>query len=124
MKHSTASAFGLQSLLFSKEEIATCFLRYPTDRELEFMSYFHGIQSILLPDELLRLRKLHNRGRIGYSLVAILGIQILKLHYRQPTMKETLLLLLKMRFSEIFWASVGYQAQLRPVDWPGWLRRL
>ncbi|NCB28034.1 MAG: hypothetical protein EOM62_21660, partial [Bacteroidia bacterium] len=93
MPYSTPSAFGLQSLLFSKEELSACFFRDPTDRELEFMSYFHGIQSLLSSDELLRLRKLHNRGRIGYSLIAMLGIQLLKTHYRQPTMKETLLLL-------------------------------
>ena len=93
MPYSTPSAFGLQSLLFSKEELSACFFRDPTDRELEFMSYFHGIQSLLSSDELLRLRKLHNRGRIGYSLISILGIQLLKTHYRQPTMKETLLLL-------------------------------
>jgi len=93
MTHSTPSAFGLQSLLFSKEELSSCFFRDPTDRELEFMSYFHGIQSLLSSDELLRLRKLHNRGRKGYSLIAMLGIQLLKTHYRQPTMKETLLLL-------------------------------
>lgn len=93
MKHSTSSTFGLQSLLFSKEEISTCFFRNPTDRELEFMSYFHGVQALLSPDELFGLGKNHIKGRIGYNLIAILGIQLLKTHYRQPTMKETLLLL-------------------------------
>lgn len=93
MNHSTSSTFGLQSLLFSKEEISTCFFRNPTDRELEFMSYFHGVQSLLSPNELFELRKSHLKGRIGYDLIAILGIQLLKTHYRQPTMKETLLLL-------------------------------
>lgn len=93
MTHTTSSAFGLQSLLFSKEEISSCFFRGPTDRELEFMSVFHGVQSLISPDELFQLRKIHSKGRIGYDLIAILGIQLLKLHYRQPTMKETLLLL-------------------------------
>jgi len=51
MTHSTPSAFGLQSLLFSKEELSSCFFRDPTNRELEFMSYFHGIQSLLSSDE-------------------------------------------------------------------------
>ena len=93
MTHSTSSAFGLQSLLFSKEEISSCFFRGPSDRELEFMSYFHGVQALRSPDELLQLQKIHSKGRIGYDLIAILGIQLLKLHYRQPTMMETLLLL-------------------------------
>ena len=93
MTHSTSTAFGLQSLLFSKEDLSTCFFRDPTNRELEFMSYFHGVQSLLSSDELLQLRRYHIKGRIGYDLIAILGIQLLKIHYRQPTMKETLLLL-------------------------------
>ena len=87
MTHSTPSAFGLQSLLFSKEELSSCFFRDPTDRELEFMSYFHGIQSLLSPDELLRLRKLHNRGRIGYSLIAMLGIQELSERDRRVVLR-------------------------------------
>jgi hypothetical protein len=57
------------------------------------MSFFHGVQSLLSSDELLQLRRYHIRGRIGYDLIAILGIQLLKLHYRQPTMQSTLLLL-------------------------------
>jgi hypothetical protein len=39
------------------------------------------------------LRRGRCRGRAGYDLLSILGIMLLKLHYRQPTMKETLLLL-------------------------------
>jgi hypothetical protein len=93
MTHSTPAAFGLQSLLFSKKDLSPCFFREPTNRELEFMSFFHGVQSLLSSDELLQLRRYHIWGRMGYDLIAILGIQLLKLHYRQPTMQSTLLLL-------------------------------
>ena len=43
--------------------------------------------------ELTRLRRGSIKGRVGYDLLSILGIMLLKLHFRQPTMKETLLLL-------------------------------
>jgi hypothetical protein len=93
MTHSTPTTFGLQSLLFSKDDLSLCFFRPPTDRELEFMSFFHGVQSLLSFEEVLQLRRCHTRGRTGYDLITILGIQLLKIHYRQPTMRETLLLL-------------------------------
>ena len=93
MTHSTSSTFGLQSLLFPRAELASCFFSPPSDRELEFMSFFQGVQSLLSTDEVLSLRRGHYKGRKGYNLITILGIQLLKLHYRQPTMKETLLLL-------------------------------
>ena len=93
MTHSTPTTFGLQSLLFSKDDLSSYFFRNPTDRELESMSFFYGVQSLLSSDELLQLRRYHIKGRRGYDLIAILGIQLLKIHYRQPTMKETLLLL-------------------------------
>lgn len=93
MAHSTSNTFGLQSLLFSSDDFSSCFFRRPTDRELEFMSFFHSLRSLLSSDEVSQLRRCHIKGRTGYDLVAMLGIQLLKLHYRQPTMQSTLLLL-------------------------------
>ena len=93
MAHSTPTTFGLQSLLFSSDDFSSCFFRKPTNRELEFMSFFHAVQSLLSTDETSRLRRHHTKGRTGYDLVSMLGIQLLKLHYRQPTMQSTLLLL-------------------------------
>ncbi|MBI9095158.1 MAG: transposase [Sphaerochaeta sp.] len=93
MTHSTPAAFGLQSLLFSQDDLSSCFFRRPTDRELEFMSFFHSLRSLLSSDEVSQLHRYHIKGRTGYDLITMLGIQLLKIHYRQPTMKETLLLL-------------------------------
>ena len=49
--------------------------------------------SCSLSCELAGLRRGSIKGRVGYDLLSILGIMLLKLHFRQPTMKETLLLL-------------------------------
>lgn len=93
MSYSTPTSFPLQSLLLLKEDFSSCFFRKPTERELEFLSFFHAIQSLLSSHELRMLHTYHSKGRIGYDLLSILGIQLLKLHYKMSTMKETLLLL-------------------------------
>lgn len=93
MVHATPSSFGLQSLLLSTADFSSCFFRNPTERELEFLFFYQSVQSLLSSEESRRLRRHHFRGRIGYDLLAILGIQLLKIHYRQQTIKETLLLL-------------------------------
>ena len=92
MAHSTPTSFGLQSLLLSKDDFSSCFFRRPTDRELEFLSFFNAVRSLLSSDEARQLRRYHCKGRIGYDLLSILGMQMLKTHYRQQTIKETLLL--------------------------------
>jgi hypothetical protein len=51
MAHSTPSPFGLQSLLLSKDDFSSCFFRKPTDRELEFLSFFNAVRSLLSSDE-------------------------------------------------------------------------
>lgn len=93
MHHSTPMKASLQSLLFSHQDISTCFSRKPTERELAFQSVFKSVQSLLASEESIQLSRFHSKGRTGYDLMAILGIMLLKLFYRQPTMKETLLLL-------------------------------
>lgn len=93
MAYSTPSSFGLQSLLLSKDDFSSCFFRAPTERELEFLSFYQNVQSLLSPDEALQLRRHHRRGRVGYDPLCILGINLLKLHYRLQTIKDTLLLL-------------------------------
>ena len=93
MTHPTPNTSSLQSLLFDTEDFSSCFFREPSDRELEFLSYYTAVQQLLSPAELIGLRRGRCRGRAGYDLLSILGIMLLKLHYRQPTMKETLLLL-------------------------------
>jgi hypothetical protein len=93
MTHTTPNTSSLQSLLFTCEDFGSCFFREPSDRELEFLSYYTAVQQLLSPAELIGLRRGRCRGRAGYDLLSILGIMLLKLHYRQPTMKETLLLL-------------------------------
>lgn len=93
MAYSTPNTSSLQSLLFDTEDFSSCFFRKPSDRELEFLTFFTTVQQLLSPSELKGLRRSRIRGRVGYDLLSILGIMLLKLHYRQPTMKETLLLL-------------------------------
>ncbi len=93
MSHSTPTNFPLQSLLLSNDDFSSCFFRNPTDRELEFQSFFLAMQSLLSYDESRKLRKYHRKGRIGYDLISILGVQLLKLHYKVQTIKDTLLLL-------------------------------
>ncbi|MEA4865014.1 MAG: transposase, partial [Sphaerochaeta sp.] len=93
MTHPTPNTSSLQSLLFDTEDFSSCFFRKPSDRELEFLSFYTAVQQLLSPAELIGLRRGRCRGRAGYDLLSILGIMLLKLHYRQPTMKETLLLL-------------------------------
>lgn len=51
------------------------------------------MQSLLTPDELHRLHRSHRRGRLGYDLLPILGIILLKLHHQVRTVKGTLSLL-------------------------------
>ncbi len=93
MSYSTPTNFPLQSLLLSNDDFSSCFFRNPTNRELEFQSFFLAVQSLLSCDESRKLKKYHRKGRIGYDLVSILGIQLLKLHYKVQTIKDTLLLL-------------------------------
>jgi hypothetical protein len=93
MNNSTLTPSSLQSILFSHNDLSSCFFRKPTDRELEFMSYFHTVQTLLTSDERIQLSRYHTVGRIGYDLLSIFGILIVKLHYNQRTMKDTLLLL-------------------------------
>ena len=93
MAYSTPNTSSLQSLLFDTEDFGSCFFREPSERELEFLSLYATVQQLLSPGELTRLRRGTIRGRVGYDLLSILGIMLLKLHFRQPTMKETLLLL-------------------------------
>jgi hypothetical protein len=93
MAHSTPSSFGLQSLLLSKDDFSSCFFRNPTERELEFLSFYQAVQSLLTSDEARQLSRHHIKGRVGYDPLCILGINLLKLHYRLETVKDTLLLL-------------------------------
>ncbi|MDD3056856.1 MAG: transposase [Sphaerochaeta sp.] len=93
MAHSTPPPMSLQSLLFRREDFSGCFFREPSEREREFLSYFHAVQSLVSPDELRLLRRRGSTGREGYGLLPVLGIQVLKLHYRLASMKEALLLL-------------------------------
>jgi hypothetical protein len=93
MSHSIASIFPLQSLLISKDELSSCFFRTPTTRELEFQEVFTTVQLLLSSDERRKLLRYHKKGRIGYDLVTIFGIQLLKLHYKVQTTKDTLFLL-------------------------------
>jgi hypothetical protein len=57
------------------------------------IGYRKGVQSLLTCDELHRLQRSHRRGRIGYDLLPILGIMLLKLHHQVRTVKGTLALL-------------------------------
>lgn len=93
MEYFTPKTTSLQSLLFTCDDFSSCFFRKPTARELEFLTFYSAVQQLLSFDELRGLRRGGRRGRVGYDLLSILGIMLLKLHYRQPTMKETLLLL-------------------------------
>ncbi len=93
MAYTIPSTFGLQSLLFTSEDLSSCLFRKPTAREREFLQFLQAVQGLLTPEEQQALSRNHTRGRLGYELKSILGIQLLKLVYRQPTMKETLLLL-------------------------------
>lgn len=93
MQHSTPMTDSLQSLLFFHHDVSSCFFRKPTERELAFQTVFRSVQALLSPDEKIQLNRYHRKGRTGYDLMAILGIMLLKLFYRQATMKETLLLL-------------------------------
>ena len=93
MTYSTRNTPFLQSLLFSHEDFSPCLFREPSERELEFLQYYHGVQSLLTPDELHRLHRSHRRGRVGYDLLPILGIMLLKLHRQVRTVKGTLSLL-------------------------------
>lgn len=93
MPHSTITPSSLQSILFTHKDFSSCFFRNPTKRELEFRSYFHTTITLLATDERIQLSRYHSVGRIGYDLLSIFGILILKLHYHIRTMKETLLLL-------------------------------
>lgn len=93
MHHSTPMKASLQSLLFSHQDVSSCFSRKPTERELAFQRVFESVQSLLSSEQSIQLSRYHRKGRTGYDLMAILGIMLLKLFYRQPTMKETLHLL-------------------------------
>lgn len=96
MAHSTRNTPPfLQSLLFSHDDLGSCLFREPSGRELEFLQYYHGgVKSLLTCDELHRLRRSHCRGgRLGYDLLPILGIMLLKLHHQVKTVKGTLSLL-------------------------------
>ena len=93
MPHSTTTPSSLQSILFTPKDLSPCFFRKPTKRELEFKSYFYTIKTLLTTAERIQMSRYHSVGRIGYDLVSIFGILILKLHYHIRTMKETLLLL-------------------------------
>lgn len=93
MSHSTRNTPFLQSLLFSHDDLGSCLFREPSQRELEFLQYYHGVQSLLTCDELHRLQRSRRRGRLGYGLLPILGIMLLKLHYQVRTVKGTLSLL-------------------------------
>lgn len=93
MAYSTPNPSSLQSLLFDTEDFGSCFFREPSERELEFLGLYATVQQLLSPGELTCLLRGSIKGRVGYDLLSILGIMLLKLHFRQPTMKETLLLL-------------------------------
>ncbi len=93
MHHTTPTPLVLQSLLFSHEDFSPCLFRRPSERENEFLSFFQGVQSLLTCEELHRLQRSHRRGRLGYDLLPILGIMLLKLHYQVRTVKGTLALL-------------------------------
>ena len=93
MAYSTPNTSSLQSLLFDTEDFGSCFFREPLERELEFLGLYTTVQQLLSPGELTCLLRGSIKGRVGYDLLSILGIMLLKLHFRQPTMKETLLLL-------------------------------
>ena len=93
MPQSTIMPSSLQSILFSHKDLSSCFFRKPTKRELEFRSYFHATKTLLTTGERIQMSRYHSVGRIGYDLLSIFGILMLKLHYHMRTMKETLLLL-------------------------------
>ena len=49
MTHTTPNTSSLQSLLFTCEDFGSCFFREPSDRELEFLSYYTAVQQLLSP---------------------------------------------------------------------------
>jgi hypothetical protein len=90
MSHSTLLPSTLQSILFSRDDFSQNFFRSPSERELEFMFYFHIAQTLLSSEERIQLTRFHSVGRKGYNLFPIFGILMLKLMYHERTMKETL----------------------------------
>ena len=90
MAHSTPTTAALQSLLFPHDALKSCLFREPSARELEFLRFLHSVWSLLTPEENRMLDRRHRRGRIGYDLFGILGIMLLKLFYRQATMRDML----------------------------------
>lgn len=93
MAYSTLPSALLQSILFSHSDFSSSLFREPTERELEFISYLQTAHKLLNPDQTIQLIHYHSVGRIGYELLSIFGILMMKLFYHQRTMKDTLLLL-------------------------------
>lgn len=91
--NTTVNSPILQPLLFSQEDLGNCFLRPPSEREVEFHNLYCCILELLSPEEIIALRFKRTKGRKGFDLTSILGIMVLKLHYQLRTMKDALMTL-------------------------------
>ena len=83
-----SSASYLQPLLFASDDVSSCFFSRPTERELEFMSYWNTLVA-MAPYEVTRDRKLPN-GRPGYPLSSILAVWAVKEFFSLRTVTSTI----------------------------------
>ena len=91
---STAYPHSIQPLLFSADELSSCFFTSPTEDDISFLEIWENLVSAM-PSEVRS-----HTGRPGYTLLAVLAVHAVKLYFQERTLtaaRERLLSSINLR---------------------------
>lgn len=88
MYNSNHQTAAMQPLLFNPEDLSNCFFTRPTEKELEFKSYWDCVCN-LLPSVIKWACKART-GRPGFDYQDVLAVWMVKLIFNQKTVTNTL----------------------------------
>ena len=82
---STAYPVSIQPLLFSSDELSSCFFTPPTEDELSFLEIWENLVSVMPPEVRIDDGRSHT-GRPGYTLLDVLAVHAVKLYFQEKTL--------------------------------------
>ena len=82
---STSYPLSLQPLLFTPEDLSSCFFFSPTEDEIAFMEMWENLVSVM-PAEVRDDDGKSHTGRPGYTLMDIIAVHAVKLYFQEKTL--------------------------------------
>ena len=96
---STAYTISIQPLLFSSEDLSSCFFTPPTEGELSFLEIWENLVSVM-PPVVRSDDGMSHTGRPGYTFLDVLAVHAVKLYFQEKTLtvaRERLLSSINLR---------------------------